>query len=230
MQFRTGIPRIGQSKSYMLLLTKYACRGILKYCIDVITFLICPINSRQRNSIDRVIKILYNGLHWVPQKNATLLGRHITFVQLRVLFSNFLTQIEYVLQLNIKFHLNWLTISNMVRLWNCYIFLENSVCTLMELTTNALVSLLQSHNSNTWNQQSSRVNEITEIGISFYQITANTFEKLPNCHTPIKHRVTAGVRYSKTWRNIVWLSSHDMTTHDDQYQYGSVANASLFLT
>ena len=31
MQFRTGIPRIGQSKSYTLLLTKYAWIGILKY-------------------------------------------------------------------------------------------------------------------------------------------------------------------------------------------------------
>ena len=29
--------------------------------------------------------------------------------------------------------------------------------------------------------------------------------------------------------NIVWQSSHDMTTDDDQYQYGSVGNdASLF--
>ena len=28
--------------------------------------------------------------------------------------------------------------------------------------------------------------------------------------------------------NIMGPCSHDMTTHDDQYQYGSVENASLF--
>ena len=89
MQFRTGIPRINQSKSYMLLLTKYACLGILKYCIDGIIFFKCPINNCHRNSMERVIRILYDGLHRVPQKNATILGRHITFVLLRVLFSYF---------------------------------------------------------------------------------------------------------------------------------------------
>ena len=28
--------------------------------------------------------------------------------------------------------------------------------------------------------------------------------------------------------NIVWTSSHDMTTNNDQYQYGSVRNVLLF--
>ena len=65
IQFRTGNPRIGQSKSYMLSLTKYVCLGTLKYCVDGIIFLICPIKSCQRNSMETVIKILYNGLHRV---------------------------------------------------------------------------------------------------------------------------------------------------------------------
>ena len=107
-------------------------------------------------------------------KNATPLRLLITFVRLKVLISNFSwTQIEHFytrLQNFIEIDKLWAKC-----LWNCYLILENFVCMLMELTSYAS---LQSHNFNTWNSYLSHIN-ITEIQISFYQTTANTFRKLP---------------------------------------------------
>ena len=101
---------------------------------------------------------------------------------------------------------------------------------------------------------------ITEIQISFYQTTANTSRKLPrpwvtefsvrelygwvwknalfhsrianirnwepdDCQTQLQ-RMSIKLRH----RDVVWPTSHDMTTHYDQYQYGSVGDTHCSLS